>query len=368
MVSTLKKDIHIYSAYGFFIIMTLLKVLGYTTMNKVYYIGAGVAGISWLVSMATADYKLKDYLKCLAIFVVPVICFVFNHTLAMIMLAMALCLLKDIEVDKVIRYMAIVWLTIILTAFAGTLVGIIPMNVYVGEGAGRIVYRWFYYGQSQFQQAVMLAIIYYMVLRKNLTIIEGIILGALNYWAFVYSDSLTGLIIGYAFIAGFLLYRFTKQYDLLWKIFSVLMMVANVFLVVFSFVIAIMYNPDNVWSQRFDGFFTNRVHITHALFTEYPQSLFGQNIDNGIIGGVLDNAFADILMEFGIAMFALFIIMYAFTFRKLYKEKEYVKIMLCSAFLAAGMVEQLTRHCFQNFTLLFFAYVIWNRERQINDK
>lgn len=359
----LRETVRNIGIYGYFLIMTGTKVCGLTSQNRLYYILAAVAVVLGFIGFICSSHEVKDIPRIVAICLVPIISFYFNHELPLLMLMAALVLLKDVKIDDVVKKMGMLWITVIVGAAILTLVGIIPFRTYPDEDL-RI---WYFGGHNTFHEAVTLAIMYYYVIRRKGNWYTAIIFGVITLWLYGQTTSDGGMLVAMLVIAGMTLWHYTKAKDVLWKVFSWLMCLGCVAITVFSFVIGIMYKAGDKMSEMWDKLFTNRVHIMRYVLDAYPITPFGHKLEGRLDYELLDNAYFDILMEFGVVTLILFVVMYVLVIRRFYVRKEYDRIIICCALFAYAVVEQLFRHCFLNFTLLYFAYIIWNKENVLDD-
>lgn len=350
------KRIRYFCVYIFFILMTLTKVTGMDSTNKIYYVCAFISGVLASFVIVTGNYTKLDVLKIIIICGIPIIGFYYNHSLTIIMLALALSIVKDMNIESIIKTMGIVWITVIILAIIGTVLGIVPIRTFDDDHS---IYKWFYPGHNPFHEAIVLFMIYYYMIRKKAYWYEAIIFGLVNIYLFKYTTSSGGLISSFLVIIGFTVWHYTNKNKKLWKILGILMIVGTYLMILFSFIIGILYDKNKPMFVMLDHFFTNRVHVMHDAFDLYPITLFGNKLDNRI-GYVLDNAYLDLFVEYGIAIFIAFLVLYTLLFFKLYKNNKYVEIMVCCIIMVYSIVEQFLRHCFLNFTLIYFGYVIWN--------
>lgn len=359
----LREDTKIFCTYIFFIIMTFTKAVGMSSQNKIFYILAGIATLFWCVGVLCTSYKLNDWLKNIAIMASALVSMYITHSPLVVMLAMSLIILKDMNIENIIKAMGVTWLAVIIVATIGTILGIIPFRTYPDEN----LYIWIYPGHNPFHEAIALFFLYYYIVKGKATYLSAIIFTIINVVLFKLTTSSGGFIIGMAIICGYTLWHHTSTREKLWKVLSYVMLLANVALVIFSFVIGIMYHKGNVWSDRWDHIFTNRVHVMRDMLDAYDILPFGNRLTGRIDYELMDNAFLDILIEYGFVIFLLIIVMYVLVLRKFFICKKYKEIMNCSIMFAYGIVEQMMRNCFLNFTLLYFAWVIWGSLKEDTD-
>ena len=352
----LRDDIKVFCTYIFFILMTFSKSMGMSSQDKAYYCIAGISTLVWCVGVLCMQYKTRDLIVIAILMAIALISLYITHSPVIVMLAMSLIILKDMNIGNVIKAMGITWMAVIIAAMIGTVAGIIPFRTYPDEK----IYIWIYPGHNPFHEAVALFFIYYYIVRNKATILSAVVFTIVNIVIFNLTTSSGGFIIGMAIILGYTLWHYTNKREGLWKILSICMLIANVALVIFSFIIGSMYHKGNVWSERWDHIFTNRVHVMRDMLDAYDILPFGNRLNGRIDYELMDNAFLDLLVEYGFVIFLAVMVMYGLVIRGFFIRKRYREIMNCSIMLAYGIVEQMMRNCFLNFTLLYFAWVIWD--------
>lgn len=346
-----------YAIYGYFMFLTLANVWGLNSTDKLYYVLVGVAVVCWGFSQLLTKLSVNYVIKCVAIMALPLINFYYTHYLIFIILGMSLIALKDFEPNHIIKLMGKLWISFILLALLGTLVGLIKMNPFDGETGYE--YRWFYNGSNPFHIAIVIFFMYYFIIRKEIKWFEFVIIFALNIGVYKFTISLGGLLAGIIVIVGFAIRNYTKQFDKLWKCFSWVMIILSYASVLLFLVSGFTYKKGNYLSDLLDKVFTNRIHTMRYILDAYPLTLFGHKMDGRAGYEMMDNAFFNILVSNGVVILLVILVLYGLLFYKLYKKKMYTEIMICTMFFAYGAIEQMFRNCFMNFTLLYFGYVIW---------
>ena len=121
-----------------------------------------------------------------------------------------------------------------------------------------------------------------------------------------------------------------------------------------------------------DSTLQSRIVQMILYYQTYGVSLFGTAIEISTEQGnsdlfTLDNGYAYLLLMYGVVIFLLFIFCYFCIAKRAAKEKNYEKIIAISIFAIVGFNETNMLRLVNNFTLLFFAELLWN-SKQVTEK
>ena len=356
MIKQKKNEICLFNTYAFLLIMTLTKAMGLSTQDSLYFLMSKTGCAFWLIAFLFQKKQLKDWITVVITGAIIGCIYINNSSLVPVMFGMTIVILKDRDIDIVLKRMGMLWLTVTIAGGVLSLVGVIPIEYHGMHNKVKM----FYPGPNTFHMSVCIAMAYYYLLHEKTNFIISAMLMFLNTGVFILSRSSGGVIIGYAIIILFSIWRYTKERAKLWQILVKLSGIMTTFLVAFSFIIGILYRADKPVFVKLDRIFTNRVHVMRDIFNAYPITLFGQKLDGRLEYELMDNVFLDVLIEYGIVFFLVFIIMSVLVVRKLYISKKYEMAVLYCIFMVYGVVEKGVRHCFMNFTLLYFSVILWN--------
>ena len=117
-----------------------------------------------------------------------------------------------------------------------------------------------------------------------------------------------------------------------------------------------MYIYEVPLSNEINELLSNRVYLQSVFYNEYGITLFGNNID---YERTLDNGFLKVLLNFGIITSLFFIVIYWLTFKKCYKEKNYVLIYIFMILLFFSFSESSMFYIYNN---IFMIYLFTNKK------
>lgn len=85
---------------------------------------------------------------------------------------------------------------------------------------------------------------------------------------------------------------------------------------------------------------------------------------------VVDSGYVNLLFDFGILGFVIFIVLYILTIRRLIREQEYIYLAVLIAVFMWGFrfTENIFRSFSMNFTVLFWGMLLNPKDRQGKQK
>ena len=125
-----------------------------------------------------------------------------------------------------------------------------------------------------------------------------------------------------------------------------------------TFIMYMFYNYGTDIGIKLNELLSNRLHNIDVYNQVYDITLFGN--DNLNIGLTLDTAYAYCLYVYGIAMFILFVFAFKRLFKKLYKTKKYMFVIIMFCFMVYGLSERLWLYVDYNIYMILFSLILYN--------
>lgn len=256
-----------------------------------------------------------------------------------------------------------------------SLAGILPfkaMNIFKGGGSGNVVkgYTFGFDHPNQFASNVCYLIILYLsykgkrLRKKNVAIIFSII--AITYYL-TKSRTLFVIALVTLILSCLIYYKNTsvhvqKAIDL---ISAWIMPMCATLSIALPLSMNTAKGKFKVFLWWLNGLIGSRFTHSSRVFELYSVPLWGgvnqYNKLMSIYGyDVVDNGYINLLYDFGIAGFSIFIILYFLTVKKLIKMKEYNYVIAIMAIAAWGVTENILRSFALNFTVVFWGWILSN--------
>lgn len=356
--------------YGFFVLLSLAKGLGFYEGQKLFYLLVVPAlALGFLKILVTPYTKRQAVLQVLFLALTAVIYYE-SRQLAIFFVAFTVLGMKDISVKKVCHIALWVWS---VCAVALSLVSFFFLEhtvyrVHAKLGLGHI-FRW----SLGFTHPNILHITYLMLcaliiweLEEKYGFKQYVLLMIGNLLVFFYSISYTGFGIVAVMLTGCFYIKFRPRFCFLEKALANLVLPVCLFL---SFVVPfyLSWNPYSGIVQRINFMLNTRIWLAEQFLKSEYRSLFGADVSRIVKSSMtLDNSYVWCYINYGLVFTVIIIIGYfALLFYDTYKQRtRELVILVC--FLAAGWTEQLLFNTsFKNITLLFLgAFLFLQKEGQ----
>ena len=185
---------------------------------------------------------------------------------------------------------------------------------------------------------------------KKISIVEIIVLFSLNYLLYKYCGSRNSFYIACMVLMVGTVYRFVPLFmDRLMGLISKLYGVMIAFVMFCSFGVPKLYMK--FWHGNVDGYFSTlaaRLRLSNEAMEKYHLiTAFGQNIEwigsgmegDGKVYNFVDNAYLQMLLDFGIIYFALAMMIYVLIIITFKKEKEYMNMIMICLILGLAVID-----------------------------
>lgn len=211
----------------------------------------------------------------------------------------------------------------------------------------------------------------YLYLReKKLNIFDITLIGVLSFLVGYYADSRTPqLSIILILIISIIIKNINLDKIKIGKI------IPNMFFIcaILSFISGSLYANGNSLMIKLNEIFTGRINFIAKFFEKYPINLFGNKIEiigtklsseTGVKPWILDNAYALILLRYGIIAFFMMGIYLNIFFKKAWKNKEYMIVACMLVFLIFGLLESGIIKIAYNIFWLYFAELLYGERKE----
>jgi len=370
------KDITIQEAffYGFFVLLSLTKGLGFYEGQKIFILLTTIALLLGFVKLLVTPYTARQAVTLVVLLGLTAVVYVASREIAILFVAFTVLGMKGISVKRTLHIALWVWAScaVVLSVFSFFRLEHTVYRVHDKMGLGHI-FRW----SLGFTHPNILHITYLMLcaliiweLGKGYGFKQYVLLMLGNLLVFFYSVSYTGFAIAVVLLTGCLYVKFRPRFCLLEKILANLVLPVCLAL---SFILP-FYLQTNYWIspyiQLLNFKLNTRIWMAEQFlkFGKYD-SLFGRDISQ-IVGSsmTLDNSYVWCYINFGLIPTVIILIGYfALLFYDTHKQhtRELV-ILVC--FLAAGWTEQLLFNTsFKNITLIFLGAFLFSQKEGVKE-
>lgn len=350
--------------YGFFVLLSLAKGLGFYEGQKLFYLLVVPAlALGFLKILLTPYTKRQAVLQILFLALVAVIYYE-SRQIAIFFVAFTVLGMKGISVKKVLHIALWVWAVCgaALSAVSFFFLEHTVYRVHAKMGLGHI-FRW----SLGFTHPNILHITYLMLcaliiweLEEKYGFKQYVLLMAGNLLVFFYSISYTGFGIVAVLLTGCFYIKFRPRFGIGEKILANLVLPVCLILT-FVLPFYINYHRISPFVQKLNFMLNTRIWLAEQFLKSEYRSLFGADISKVVKSSMtLDNSYVWSYINYGLVFTVIIIVGYfALLFYDTHKQRtRELVILVC--FLGAGWTEQLLFNTsFKNITLVFLGALLF---------
>jgi hypothetical protein len=146
------------------------------------------------------------------------------------------------------------------------------------------------------------------------------------------------------------------------------------FCIIISIFVSANYNPNNKFMFYLNKLISGRLYLANIFINKYGFSIIGQKVEfistrmareQNITAAVLDNAYVNLPLVYGIIPMIIFCIGYIILMKKLAQEKSYNLLICILMFIILGLMERNLMNLHYNFTILFLSTILYSNYSMI---
>lgn len=350
--------------YGFFILLSLAKGLGFYEGQKLFYLLVLPALLLGFLKILLTPYtKRQAVMQILFLALVAVVYFE-SRQIAIFFVAFTVLGMKNISVKKVFRMALWVW-TICAVALSVVSFFFLEHTVYRVHqkmGMGHI-FRW----SLGFTHPNILHITYLMLCALVILVMEErygwkayVLLMLGNFLVFFYSVSYTGFGIVAVLLTGGIYVKLRPRFCFVEKLLANLVLPVCLLM---SFVLPFYLSWHRIshFVEKINFMVNTRIWLAEQFLKSEYRSLFGADISQIVKSSLtLDNSYVWCYINYGLIPTVIILLGYfALLFYDTHKQRT-LEMVILVCFLGAGWTEQLLFNTsFKNITLLFLGVFLF---------
>ena len=343
--------------YIFFFLITLFKAFEFGSSSHLYLAIFAFGCTAVLIKVCSESYTLKQLIAMVIVVAIGLLNWLIGGFSPALTTAVALCGLKDMDINKLIKMSFWIRLFAFITMILFSVMGIIDDEVVDFYRNGEIIQRYtFGYGHPNtahmmFAVIVLLSLYLY---GQRMNIFHFGLIVLCNQILFTFTGSRTGtLILWIAIIChGALHFNWTK------KVF--LFASKYIYIVLFCMTLVLGYGyGKSAIINALDLLLTGRLYYINLILTEEVPVLFGHADFETII---VDNGYMELLFNGGILVFIWFSYYIVKISNKLARECRYRELLLIVCFIIFNMAESSFEVISVNVSLLFISEILFGKK------
>lgn len=350
--------------YGFFILLSLAKGLGFYEGQKLFILLTVPALLLGFVKLVLTPYTKRQAVLQILLVGLTAVVYWQSQEIGILFLAVTVLGMKDISVKNVLHIALWVWsaCAVALSVFSFFRLEHTIYRVHAKMGLGHI-FRW----SLGFTHPNILHITYLMLcaliiyeLREGYGFKQYLLLMIGNLLVFFYSVSYTGFGIVTILLTGCLYVRFRPRFCFVEKALANLVLpVCLVLSYVFPFYL--FDSPYSGMVQKLNFILNTRILLAEQFLRSDYRSLFGADIAKVVSSSMtMDNSYVWCYINYGLIPTVIIMLGYfVLLFYDTHKQRT-LELVILVCFLAAGWTEPLLFNTsFKNITLLFLGELLF---------
>lgn len=337
----------------YFLLIYFLKLLNITAENVLLQVVSVLAICFAFVLFTRHRYTFRELITWIILFVIFVLITLCSHKEGALLSLITIFSFKNLNQKKL-------YSKIFFVGIFGVLISMIIE--FDGEASNRFIGgEWVaIYKRSNilFIAFYTLIALYVLIKKGRISFKELVIIGILSFLMYQYTGSRTGILIATVFIVLALIFRIKCIRRSKIVYFLIMLLPIGCFFV--SVLFSALY-PSNGFVQTLDLIVQGRFRLGNLFLNTYTPQLFGQAIVESVDPNafmVLDNAYLDMLLAYGVLFSIIWICVSTLVIRFLYKQGRMVEIALVCSYLIYGISETFLPNCFLNISLFLYAEYI----------
>ncbi|MCI8347218.1 MAG: hypothetical protein HFJ12_04650 [Bacilli bacterium] len=344
-----------YSAYFFIVLADMFTQVKFINHYLGYLEYISIALLFTVFLIQSKNYKVKSLLLSLLLVALSLITCYYSKDKNMLKLVILILTFKDINFEDFIKkdltFKFILVLFVILCYFLNFTDNILVYR----EGILRNSFGFSHPNKLGLYLMMMCMDLFYIKRNKSL-VFPNIFSFIICLFIYLFVDSRTNLIVIFLCIVVIFINKFFKNKLIGNKMSEFLSKNLFIFLTILSFVISYKFSFHNHILAKLNHMLSNRLFLNHYFLNTYSLTLLGNDVVTTKYL-ILDNSYINILLRFGI----LFLIFMYFNFysimKKLYREKNYILIIIFIILLFYGFSESFLYKVSANAFLLYFGKI-----------
>ncbi len=362
--------------YGFFILLSVTKGLGFYEGQKIFILLSSMALLLGFLKLLVTPYTKRQAVTQILLFLLTAVVYVSSRELAILFVMLTVLGMKGISVKRTLHIALWVWAScaVVLSVFSFFRLEHTVYRVHQKMGLGHI-FRWslgFTHPNILHITYLTLCALIILEMEEGYGFRQYMLLMLGNFLVFFYSVSYTGFGMAAVLLTGCLYIKFRPRFCMVEKIAVnlvlpvclVLSFVMPLFLYRYFHLVYLSGKPVlGTLAHRLNNLLNTRIWLAEQFLDGGYGSLFGRDISQIVSSSMtLDNSYVWCYINFGLIPTVVILAGYfALLFYDTRKQRtRELVILVC--FLAAGWTEPLLFNTsFKNITLLFLGALLFQQ-------
>lgn len=348
----------------FFLPLAGCVAMGISSSEMIYKMVFAFAMVFYMMKIFVTDYSLRQWLVMTGIMALLGYVFLRTREKALILTTLAIFGCKDVSVRKVLKYTVFVYaIGMVMT------IGLVKLGIRVGEihelGKGGGIYEINDYGfshpNSAYSHLLMIALMIVVVWQEKIRWYHYTILSAAMYMGYRVFLCRTGLLI-YVLLCLALLLNYLFRSEKLRRVMFFVWSLVPVGSVTASFVLACLYKKKVFFVRKLDYWISGRIRLSYEAISRNSISWFGTVEKSWRSDYYLDNAYMNLLLNYGFLILILTIMIYYIMTAILLRRQKYYELIVVGIVAIYAFMEYSVVNVTWNPMLLYMVVILLKKE------
>lgn len=332
-------------------LLLILRIIAYSLI-----------GIKFLCNLYNKKYSVKEILIIFILSIYMLIISYQSKTFGYMTYFMYIVTSKDVDYNKIIKYVLISFIVSTSFILILTLCGIIDdkifsLNIRNRHGLG---FNW----TTVFPNMFMYMTLYLIYVRKSkISLYEVLIVVSIAAFCYIMTDTKSAFALTILSILSAYILKFKKNLLKYKSIYYYLALGLPIFMAFFIMIISYNYDSSNIVLSKINSLLSGRLSLGKNAINEFGFTFMARTLP--LVGGepvdgstynFVDSSFLLYLLNFGIIFFVLLMVLLEyFAYLINIKKDTYMLLVFCIFIIHSTFDPQLLNLCF-NYFLLVLSY------------
>lgn len=342
------------------------KNVGWSSEDTAYQIISVVAMTGFSVKILFTKYTVRELFIASSALLLSVLVFFFSGKIAIVFTVLTIIGAKNVKIENWINSIFYTQLAIIIFNLILALTGekgsepIVHTRVYFGKelNVRRMALGFEHPNSLHFAIFVVISILIYKNY-KHYTMTHYFVLFIGNLGTYFLTQSRTGFLV----VCTLLLLSMVMNIIDLAKFKYIFLFIPLLFSFL-NIILSYLFTYNSSLMVSIDNLVQGRLNYSHYFLTNYPLSLFGNNIIFDT-WHIIDSSYIELFVSYGLLIYGLFVVVYMLLINKAINENNKRVLLIVIAFLIYGNMEVFLPNIFKNFSLIFISPLLFEHKKEI---
>lgn len=342
---------------AYFLPLAGCVAMGISSTHIIYKLCFSLGLLFLLVKVWLTDYEKYEIITMLTIMVILVYVFYRTKEKSLIITIISIFGCKDVDIIKVLKYILLVYVIGVTIRMGLSWLNILPGKYFKSSksGAKLLIYDYgFSHPNSAYNHILMIILMIVAVWRNKLLWYHYIILSIIMFVFYNLFYSRTGAVT-YIVLCILLISMYIAKSDQIRKKLGLIYALLPLIIASISYLFIFLYPKHIYYLDKLNKYLTRRIELSYNAVSISGVYWFGSTDKSWINNFYVDNAYINLLINFGGVIIIICIISYLVSAIYYWKNEDYITLILFASISIYAFMEYSPANVTWNPILLFIA-------------